>query len=440
MDHAVVQAKCELLLISISNTLVNRLLRMAEEWTVSTGLSQDTVTTNLIELGHPALIAVTDYETRKLSAGFQIHSHVSNSSKQECQISSPTASVVGKITGHSASSDVTVTSIGKGVHLVKFAPRITDDYSLTVCYNGKHINGSPFNIKAVEKGSLNGHWNPSGCEPPEVPISEPINLIIPDNVLGREAGPERKFGVSICNSLGACESTFSQQPHFKSLAVRFTPDIASSYFIKVTLEDHSTREEIASKTLVVRADSATDEAVNCFVHSKDMHVFEKQHNLCDGPIRFRISTQMVARNRDSNKLDVFCQGPGRALVKLSKKGSIPGREVCEVTPTAPGRYQLGIFWGGKPIRGNPFYVNFKALQRRIGSSGLNLEMEKFRIGVQHRFKINCSELGEGELKISCRPTSAADVSVKRLLNHKMEVYYQCLIIPRKIGLLNAIGS
>ena len=204
-------------------------------------------------------------------------------------------------------------------------------------------------------------------------------------------------------SLRVCESSFSQQPHFKSFAVGFTPDIASSYFIKLTLEDPLTREEMASKTFVVRADSADDEAVNCFVHSKDMHVFEKLHNFCDGPIRFHISTQMVAKNGDSNKLDVFCQGPGRALVKLSNKGSIPGTEICEVTPTAPGRYQLDIFWEGKPIGGNPFYVNFKALRRRIGSSGLNLEIENFRIGVQHRFRINCSELGEGELKFHAVP-------------------------------------
>ena len=404
---------------------------MAEEWTVSTGLSQDTVVTNLIEVGHPVFIAVTDYNTSKLSARFLgCSSNPSDSSKQGCM---PTASIVGKITGHRASSDVTVTSIGKGVYLVKFAPRVTDDYCLTVCCSGKHIYGSPFNIKAIDKGSLNGHWSSSSCEPPEVPIGEPINLIIPDNILGTDDGPGRKFGVFICNSLGVCESSFSQQPHFKSIAVGFTPDIASSYFIKLTLEDHSAGEEISSKTFVVRADSADDGAVNCFVHSKDMHVFEKPHNFCDGPIRFRISTQTVTKNKHSNKLDVFCQGPGRALVKLSNKGSMPGTEICEVTPTAPGRYQVDIFWGGKPIRGNPFYVTFKPLRRRIGSSGLNLEMENFRIGVQHRFRINCSELGEGELKISCRPTSAADVSVKRLLNQQMEVYYQCLIIPRKVG-------
>ena len=121
-------------------------------------------------MGHPAFIAVTDYETKKLSAGFQsCNRNLSDSSTQECYVSRPTATVVGKITGHRASADVTVASIGKGVHLVKFAPRVTDDYSLTVCCNGKHINGSPFNIKAIENGSLNGHWSPSGSEPPEVP-------------------------------------------------------------------------------------------------------------------------------------------------------------------------------------------------------------------------------------------------------------------------------
>ena len=91
----------------------------------------------------------------------------------------------------------------------------------------------------------------------------------------------------------------------------------------------------------------------------------------------------LLKNRDINKLDVFCQGPGRVLVKLSNKDSIPGTEVCEITPTVPGRYQLDVFWGREPIRGNPYYVNFKTFRRCIGNNGLNLEMENFRIGVQH---------------------------------------------------------
>ena len=96
---------------------------------------------------------------------------------------------------------MSVTSIGKGVYLVKFEPRVTDNYSLTVCCDGQQINGSPFTVKAVEKGALNGHWNPSGCEPPMLSIGEPLNMVIPNDVIGAEVG-RRKISASIHNSLG----------------------------------------------------------------------------------------------------------------------------------------------------------------------------------------------------------------------------------------------
>ena len=83
--------------------------------------------------------------------------------------------------------------------------------------------------------------------------------------------------------------------------------------------------------------------------------------------------------------------------------------------------------------GNPFYVNFKPPRRRIGSSGLNLEQERFRIGIPNRFRLNCSDLGEGELKISSHPASAADVIVKHSTGEGGELFYQCQIIPKKVG-------
>ena len=106
-----------------------------------------------------------------------------------------------------------------------------------------------------------------------------------------------------------------------------------------------------------------------------------------------------------------------------------------MTPFTPGKYRIDIFWGGKPIRGNPFYLIFKPPLRRIGGGGLNLEQEDLRVGVPHRFRMNCPpSLGQGELRISCNPPSAADTSAKQIqVNDKNEVHYQCQIIPRRVG-------
>ena len=152
------------------------------------------------------------------------------------------------------------------------------------------------------------------------------------------------------------------------------------------------------------------------------------------PVKFRIHTQKIV-HRDSDKLNVFYKGPARALVKTICNDSSPGIETCEMTPFTPGKYRIDIFWGGKPIRGNPFYLIFKPPLRRIGGGGLNLEKEDLRVGVPHRFRMNCPpSLGQGELRISCNPPSAADTSAKQIqVNDKNEVHYQCQIIPRRVG-------
>ena len=72
---------------------------------------------------------------------------------------------MGKTTGHKACSDVAVTSLGEGVQLVKFEPKVSDEYKLSVCYKGHDIQGSPFTIRAVEKGTLlSGHWSSKSSE------------------------------------------------------------------------------------------------------------------------------------------------------------------------------------------------------------------------------------------------------------------------------------
>ena len=142
---------------------------------------------------------------------------------------SASVTCIGKTIGHKACSDVAVTSLGEGVQLVKFEPKVSDEYSLRVCYNGQNIQGSPFTIKAIEKGVLlSGHW--SSKPSPVVSTGKPVNLIIPEDVFGyhnhdvKEMG--RKLQLSVRNSLGAiCESSVRHLPHLKAITISFTPNM-----------------------------------------------------------------------------------------------------------------------------------------------------------------------------------------------------------------------
>ena len=195
------------------------------ELQVSTALLLDTAATNLIELGHRALITITNSQNVDCAAAFQdrmIHT-TNDSSKLKPPSSLPTVTVTGKKTGHKACSNVTATSMGRGVHLVKFEPKVSDEYSLNVHYNGEHIKGSPFTIKAVEKGAQNGHW--SSEQSPIVSIGEFVNLVIPEGTIGshnHEHATEggRKLRISVCNSLEVCESSVNHSPHLNSIAIR----------------------------------------------------------------------------------------------------------------------------------------------------------------------------------------------------------------------------
>jgi hypothetical protein len=115
---------------------------MAGVLQVSTPLSFDTAITNVIELGQPALITISNSRNiNGIEASIsQYYSGIHNSKdnlKCESCLSLAIASVTGKRTGHKACSDVAVmTSLG-GVQLVKFKPKVSDDYSLSVCYKDK---------------------------------------------------------------------------------------------------------------------------------------------------------------------------------------------------------------------------------------------------------------------------------------------------------------
>jgi hypothetical protein len=151
---------------------------------VSTPLSFDTATTNVIELGQPALITTSNSRNvNGIEASIsQYCSGIHNSKDDSKREPLPTSSFMGKTTGHKACSDVAVISLGEGVQLVKFKPIVSDDYSLSVCYKGQNIQGSPFSIKAIEKGALSGHW--SSKPYPMISTGEPVNLIIPEDIFG----------------------------------------------------------------------------------------------------------------------------------------------------------------------------------------------------------------------------------------------------------------
>ena len=56
-------------------------------------------------------------------------------------------------------------------------------------------------------------------------------------------------------------------------------------------------------------------------------------------------------------------------------------------------------------------TNFKWGNIRGAVTGLNLENEKFRVGLPHSFKLHCEDLGKEAPEITCKPPSGAEINL-----------------------------
>ena len=66
---------------------------------------------------------------------------------------------------------------------------------------------------------------------------------------------------------------------------------------------------------ILQANSPDDQTSHCFIDENDMHIFKKPQNFySNSPVKIQIHTQKIV-HRNSNKLNVFYQGPARALVQ-----------------------------------------------------------------------------------------------------------------------------
>ena len=102
------------------------------------------------------------------------------------------------------------------------------------------------------------------------------------------------------------------------------------------------------------------------------------------------------------------------------------------TPDSPGCHNLNLRFAGIPIPGSPFRISVQNREKEEDGviTGLNLENEKFRVGVPYMLKLHCEELGDGAPEISCSPPEAAKTKLARAPGPNS---YWCEILPVKVG-------
>ena len=347
-------------------------------------------TTNLLVVGEPAAVSISN-----LGEG--------------CDADFVTADCAGETTGE---ADVTVLGKDDGF-LVRFVPTVPDDYRLNVKLDKSPIAGSPFFIKGVEKAALSPDFDhPSGPCHSDVEAGKPVSLLQaldyeePSDVTASVEGP-----------FGPCEATVNTDLKGE-VGLEFTPLLSGDYLLHA--KKHGS--DIEGSPFKITATGKDADPSKVHVVDEDLDIFDKA-NPFKKPVNFRISTADAGQGT----LNITSRGPGKAQVKVFDNKD--GTYTCDFAPSVAGKYHIDVMWNNRHIKGSPFLLTFKSRKSKV-ITGLDLENENFRIGVPHRFKLHCDEIGEGILEILCKPPSAADIKLIPILDSKS---YQCEIVPLEIG-------
>ena len=327
-------------------------------------------------------------------------------------ISTVTASATGKVIDD---ADFKLQVVDDdGLYRAHFIPSVADDYQLELHHKGNPVPGSPFPVKVVGLGGFEPSKSPDDVEnPPVVETKRPFNLIIPLDI----SVPAEDFKVDVD---GPPESSVTPEvktdTHGK-YSVIVTPDLPGDYLIHMTKEDMP----VTGSPFRIIVKEFRSDPTKCFIVPEDQHLFAKSQRF-GKPCQFRISTI----DAGPGTLNITSRGPGKADVKIYDNND--GTYTCDFTPSVPGQYGIDILWDDEHIGDSPYSLIFKQKKKKV-ITGLNLDAEHFRVGVPHRFKLHCDEVGEGELSVTVKPPSAGQIKVSNLGNDS----YQVEILPKEQG-------
>jgi filamin len=330
-------------------------------------------------------------------------------------ISSITASATGRTI---QDPDFKLENVKDNLCCARFTPSVPDDYQLEVQHRNSPIAGSPFPVKVVDKESFEPSKSTELFQnPPVVEAKRPFTLILPI------IQPDMSQGDFVTDIDGPPESDVVSSgvigDGHGAFALSFTPDLPGDYVIHV--KDSKEDCPISGSPYRVIVKEFHSDPTKCFIIPEDAQLFEKSQRF-GKPVNFRISTI----DAGPGTLNITSRGPGKADVKIFDNND--GTYTCEFTPSVPGQYGIDILWDTQHIEGSPYNLNFKNRKKKV-ITGLNLDAENFRVGIPHRFKLHCDEVGDGELEVNIKPASAAQVKVSNLGSFT----YQVEILPFEQG-------
>ena len=313
------------------------------------------------------------------------------------------------------------------VHSVSYTPLKAGRYTVSVLWAGEHVPHSPFTISVIA--------------PPVATIGNPVAINLKTvykrkhlkaYAISRSGGPQLKVKMEKITS--------------GDYRLVFKPTEPGVYLLHVSTKERT----IPGSPFVVRyVDTGNPAAIKVSGLRDEAVVGQPMEFVIDAKDA-GLGDVTVAPLGSVYSLDSTLTREGD-ITSVYLKDNKDGTYSAVFTPDTPGDTGLDIRFGGETVPGSPFQVTVlqkteekapaattdkkkdKKSKKSKGSSlisGLSLEDEKFVVGTAHKFKIHCEDLGEGELEVTTKPHSAADIEVTHVAD---ENAYWVEITPKRPG-------
>ena len=294
-------------------------------------------------------------------------------------------------------------------------------HTISILINGSDVQGSPFQIRFIK-------FDPKACKLLDVPDTAYVGEEASFKVDARKAGSGELHVRARVPVGGSDIRTRHEYDNNGFYSIFFSAQVTGEHIFDVSWAGEPIFESPVRVPVEQRAislEAAKKEAFNVHVLKEDMDIF-KQTLHYSSPAFICISTGHVGK---AGKLSVKTTGPGEAKTNVYDREN--GVYTAEIRPAVSGVYTVGIFWNDIHIRDSPFKLDFTAAKKSYLINGLDLDSVPFKIDVPYTFHLHCPQDQKRELKITCTPTTAANISWNSLEHD--ENSYLCEILPKEVG-------
>ncbi|XP_076454336.1 filamin-B-like isoform X2 [Babylonia areolata] len=264
-----------------------------------------------------------------------------------------------------------------GVFDASFTPTEVGIWSISVLYDGDHIDGSPFPLSVYDPSLV----RVSGLE------GGAVGQSLAFTADASEAG-EGEIGVGVYHEGTEVPSSISSDGQGR-YSVDFMPGGAGLHTVYVTMNDQQVKDSPFTVDVV---DSSLVTLSGDGISLVPVHQ----------PATFTIHT----KGAGNGKLNVDIAAPSGEQLDSTLAQNTDGDYRVEWTPKQPGRHSVDVLFGGQRVSGSPFYIEVFDVSRIRVDSFFN-----GNVGDEAGFSVDTSEAGVCDQSVRVVSPSGDNVPV-----------------------------